>query len=250
MSQHLPLAELEKLKTRIQALRAKTIANGCTEDEALSAAAKVAELLDRHDLSLSDVELREGRCEELGYRSPRKKRIPLDECIGAIADFCDCKVWRERDPDGEVRHVFFGLPSDVVGAHALAELVDAAVRSELGRYKTTRDYGRLRHQDRYLANASFVLGMVASIADKLTAMKAERDKVNRGTGRDLIVLKHGIVDAELARLGLDLRVVEGEAIGRMVLPDAYEAGSEAGAALGIDRPIAGRPRRLRGDEPR
>jgi len=49
-------AALDKLKLRIQALRAKTIDNGCTEEEALSAAAKVAELLDRHDLSLTDVE--------------------------------------------------------------------------------------------------------------------------------------------------------------------------------------------------
>ena len=58
MNQPLNLAALDKLKVRIQSLRAKTIENGCTEDEALSAAAKVAELLDRHDLSLSDVELR------------------------------------------------------------------------------------------------------------------------------------------------------------------------------------------------
>jgi hypothetical protein len=47
--------ELEKLKNRLLALRAKTIANGCTEEEALLAATKVAELLDRHDLSLSDL---------------------------------------------------------------------------------------------------------------------------------------------------------------------------------------------------
>ena len=53
---------LDKLKTRIQALRAKTIDNGCTEDEALAAAAKVAELLDRHDLSLTDIEIRETPC--------------------------------------------------------------------------------------------------------------------------------------------------------------------------------------------
>ena len=57
MDQH-DTAGLDKLKVRIQALRAKTIDNGCTEDEALSAAAKVAELLDRYDLSLTDVELR------------------------------------------------------------------------------------------------------------------------------------------------------------------------------------------------
>jgi hypothetical protein len=34
------LAALDKLKTRIQALRAKTIDNGCTEAEALLAAAR------------------------------------------------------------------------------------------------------------------------------------------------------------------------------------------------------------------
>ncbi len=65
MHQRPNLAELDKLKTRIQALRAKTIGNGCTEDEALSAAAKVAELLDRYDLSLSDIEMREAPCERL-----------------------------------------------------------------------------------------------------------------------------------------------------------------------------------------
>ena len=77
--------------------------------------------------------------------------------------------------------------------------------------------------------------MVASIADKLTAMKAARDQVNRGSGRDLVVLKTCIVDAELAKLGLELRTIEGT--GRMVEPTAYEAGSEAGAALGLDRAI-------------
>ena len=57
------LVALDKLKLRIQALRAKTIDNGCTEDEALSAAAKVAELLDRYDLSLTDIDIREAPCE-------------------------------------------------------------------------------------------------------------------------------------------------------------------------------------------
>jgi hypothetical protein len=41
MDHHPSLAELDKLKTRIQALGAKTIENGCTENEALSAATKV-----------------------------------------------------------------------------------------------------------------------------------------------------------------------------------------------------------------
>src|SRR3977135_2199813 len=199
------VAELDKLKTRIQALRAKTIDNGCTEEEALSAAAKVAELLDRHDLSLTDVEIREAPGERREYETHRKKRIPLDDCIGAIANFCDCRVWREKNQAGETRYVFFGLRSDIEVAHYLTELINTAVRSELGRYKTTPDYRRFRHKERHMANASFTLGMVASIADKVKAAHAGADKERVGTGRDLVVLKAAVVDAELEKLDLKLR---------------------------------------------
>ena len=235
------LAALDKLKVRIQALRAKTIENGCTEDEALSAAAKVAELLDRHDLSLTDVELRAAPCERRAYETYRKKRIPLDDCIGAIAQFCDCRVWREKNAAGESSYVFFGLRSDVEVAHYLAELIDAAVRAELGRFKTSADYGRFRHQQRHLANASFALGMVASIADKLIAMKASRDEVNRGTGRALVVLKTAVVDAEFDKLDMKLRTQRRSS--RMVSMAAYEAGGVAGAALGINPGIGRMPPR-------
>src|SRR3954469_3683493 len=200
-------AELDKLRARIQALRAKTIDNGCTEDEALSAAAKVAELLDRHDLSLSDVELREERCERAEFAAGRRKRIPIDQCVGAVAEFCDCRVWREKTASGEQRYVFFGLRADVAVAHYLTELIDGAVRSELGRFKTSREYLRFRHNERHMANSSFALGMVTSIAEKLTAMKAERDGVNRSSGRDLVVVKSAIVAEEMARLDLNLRTV-------------------------------------------
>lgn len=222
----------DKLRTRIQGLRAKTIDNGCTEGEALAAAAKVAELLDRHDLSLTDVEIRAAPCERREYETRRKKRIPLDDCVGAIAEFCDCRVWREKDPAGEGRYVFFGLRADVEVAHYLTEVIDTAVRSELGRYKTSPEYQRFRHQERHLANASFTLGMVASIADKLMAMKAGRDEVINGTGRGLVVLKTAVVEAELEKLDLKLRTVHRTS--RMISPMAYEAGGEAGASLAIN----------------
>jgi len=228
-------AGLDKLRTRIQGLRAKTIDNGCTEGEALAAAAKVAELLDRYDLSLTDVELREAPCERRAYETHRKKRIPLDDCIGAIADFCDCRVWREKNRAGEARYVFFGLRSDIEVAHYLTELIDTAVRSELGRYKTTSDYRQFRHQERHVANASFALGMIASIADKLTAMKAARDEVNILTGRDLVVLKAAVVDIDLEKLGLKLQTM-GRA-SRMVSTMAYEAGGVAGVSLAINAGI-------------
>ena len=230
-------AALEKLKLRIQALRAKTVANGCTEDEALSAAAKVAELLDRHDLSLSDVELRASSCERRVFETYRKKRIPLDDCIGAIAHFCDCRVWREKNAAGENIYVFFGLAADVEVAHYLAELIDGAVRAELGRFKTSVDYAKFRHQQRHLANASFALGMVVSIADRLVAMKAGRDQANEGAGRGLVVVKTSVVDAEFDKLDLNLR--NQRSGGRMVSMTAYEAGGAAGASLAINPGLGG-----------
>lgn len=222
----------DKLRARVQALRAKTIDNGCTEGEALAAAAKVAELLDRYELTLTDIEIRETQCEERVYETRLRKRIPIDECIGAIAAFCDCRVWREKNAAGEARYVFFGLPADVEVAHYLTELIDGAVRAELGSYKVSADYRRFRHQERHLANASFALGMCASIADRLVAMKAERDGVIRSSGRGLVVLKAAVVDSELERLGLNLRTVEAGP-GRFISPDAYDAGGAAGETVSL-----------------
>ncbi|MDB5617348.1 DUF2786 domain-containing protein [Tardiphaga sp.] len=237
MDAHSDPTALDKLKARIQALRAKTIDNGCTEDEALSAAAKVAELLDRYDLSLTDVEIREATCERRSFETFRKKRIPLDDCIGAIAHFCDRRVWREKNEVGESRYVFFGLRSDIEVAHYLTELVDTAVRSEAGRFKTSREYQKFRHNERHLANSSFSLGMVASIADKLLAMKAERDHVGQTSGRALVAVKASVVEAEFAKLDMNLKTARGGR--RMVSMTAYEAGGLAGASLAIHPGIGG-----------
>lgn len=229
------LNALDRLKARIQGLRAKTTDNGCTEAEAMLAAAKVAELLDRYDLSMTDIELRDAPCERRAFETNRKKRIPLDDCVGSIARFCDCRVWREKNPAGEARYVFFGLKSDVEVAFYLTELIDTAVRTELGHYKNSADYRKLRHQDRHMANTSFALGMVASIADRFEAMKKDRDVVSRATGRDLVVVKAAVVDAEMEKLGLNLRTARRRA--RTVSIDAYDAGGEAAAGVAINAAI-------------
>ena len=223
--------DLDKLKARIQALRAKTTDQGCTEQEAISAAAKVAELLDRHDLSFADLDRREDLCTRGAFETYRKKRVPLDSCIGAIAHFCDCRVWREKNAAGTLSYVFFGLHADVAVALYLADVVDLAIRTELGRYKNSPAYLRFRHNERALANSSFALGMVSSIATKLTVMKQERDGTNRCSGRDLVVAKASVVAEELARLGLTLRQSGGGR--RMVSPNAFDAGKAVGESLPI-----------------
>ncbi|MGI4942391.1 MAG: DUF2786 domain-containing protein, partial [Janthinobacterium lividum] len=105
--------ELDRVIGRIQALRAKTVAQGCTEAEA---AAKVAELLDRYGLDLGERELRAQGCEGAPVETARRRVGPLDDYVPAVAGFFDCRVWGEKSPTGTLRHVVFGLPADVVGA--------------------------------------------------------------------------------------------------------------------------------------
>lgn len=220
--------ELDKLKTRLKALRAKTIANGCTEAEALSAAAKVAELLDRHDLSLSDLDMRETPCVQIAVETNKKQRQPMSACVGAIADYCDCKAWREKDPRGRIRYVFFGLPPNAEMARTIHEMIDAAMQVAWQDYVRKQRF--IRHgQDE---KSAFLFGMAVSIADQLATMKADRDEALRvSSGRDLVVVRHAVVEAAFDTLGLALR--EGQPSGKKLAADAFEAGHAAGALVDV-----------------
>ncbi len=220
--------DLEKLKNRLQGLRAKTTANGCTEEEALSAAAKVAELLDRHDLSISDLEIREERCEQAVIESNRKQRQPISACIPAIADFCDCKVWREKDASGRVRYVFFGLGPSLQMARYAYDVIAVAMQSGWEDYCRSRRFIRYTQDEK----GSFLFGMAVSIADKLAVLKVERNAANLADGgRALVVVRQAVVEAEFAKLSLDFR--QGRASGKKVAAQAFAAGQSAGQAFAI-----------------
>lgn len=226
--------DLDKLKGRLQALRAKTVANGCTEEEALAAAAKVAELLDQHDLSLSDLEIRQEQCEKSAIDTRRKQRQPISACVPAIAEYCDCKVWLEKDEAG-IRYVFFGLRPSIEMAHYVYDVVAAALQGGWEQYVRGQRIIRHRRDEK----GSFQFGMAVSIAEKLTAMKIERDEANRrSSGRDLVVVRHAIVDAEYERLNLDLR--RGRASGKKVEASAFQAGQAAGQSLALRPGVPGR----------
>jgi len=220
--------DLDKLKGRLQALRAKTIANGCTEAEALSAAAKLAELLDRHDLSLSDLELREESCVQSAIETNRKQRQPISACVPAIAEFCDCKVWREKDQTGRIRYVFFGMSASVEMGMSIYEVIAAALQSGWEDYARRQRF--IRHsQDE---KGSFMFGMAISLADKLITSKHERDNATlRATGRDLVVVRKDVVEAEFTKLNMAFR--QGRASGKKVSAEAFDAGHSAGKALDI-----------------
>lgn len=218
----------DKLKDRLQALRAKTVANGCTEAEALAAAEKVAELIDRYHLSVTDLALSQEVCERGFVEVPRKQRQAAAVCAGAIAAFCDCRVWLEPTGTTAVRLVFFGLRTGVDTALCLAEMAIAALHTEWQRYREGQRFLRYGDDNR----GSFQFGMAVTLADRLAALKADRVAITRGSGRDLMLVRTGVVEAAFAKLGLDLRAPGGS--NRKVAVAAFEAGQAAGAEVAID----------------
>jgi hypothetical protein len=220
--------ELDRVIQRIQALRAKTVDRGCTEEEAMAAAAKVSELLDRHNLSLDEVSVRGSDCEGISVATGRKRRTPIDSCIQPLAQFCDCRVWSEEGTDGVLRYVFFGLRADVAAASFLHGLIEITFETECTTFRHSDIYLALAGGARRTALNSFQVGLASGIATKLAALRAARQcSAPKSTGFDLVAAKDSVLDEEIARLGLNF-TTRAMRKRRFVHADAYGAGRAAG----------------------
>ena len=221
-------AAVDRLIGRIQALRSKTVAQGCTEQEALAAASKVAELLDRHGLGLGELDGRRDACEGAAVETGRKRASALDQCVPPIGSFFDCRYWGEKDVAGGLRWIFFGLPADVAAARYLYDLVAIVFDTETKNFRAGPTYETMPTGSRRTATNSFQIGLSHGISSKLGQLRAAREAVLRGgSGRDLVVAKSDLVEREFASLGLQLRE-QNKAGARRVLQDPFEEGHEAG----------------------
>jgi hypothetical protein len=233
-------ADIDRVIQRIQALRAKTVDQGCTEAEAMAAAAKVSELLERHDLTLDEMSVRRSDCEGVKVATGRKRRAPVDSCIPPIAEFCDCRVWGEEGGGEGMRYVFFGLRTDVEAARFLYDLIEATFETESATFRVGDIYQALSGGDRRTALNSFQLGLASGIASKLNALKAARQGAGvKSTGFDLVAVKHAVVDEEIERLGLHFKSRSTTSRGRYVHGGAYHAGKAAGSLFEPNAALGG-----------
>jgi hypothetical protein len=239
-------AELARVKTRIKALTDKTVANGCTEAEAMAAAEMVGRLLERYALSMDEIEVREARCVQVEVPIGGKRRRPIDGCIPAIARFCDCKVWLARGgeaTDGAEmpsvpRYVFFGFETDTALALYLYGVIDRAIGTELVGFKAAKP--QLRAVGLRRAADSFQHGIAARVAERLNEMRDARDAsvhTQRTAGTALILAKHRVVEAAFGET--DIRLVATKAVGQRRVIAAYHAGRAAGEHINLNRPVAG-----------
>jgi len=240
--------ELARVKVRIKALTEKTVANGCTEAEAMSAADMVGRLLERYALSMDEIEVRTAKCVQVEVDLGSRRRRPIDGAIPAIARFCDCKVWlspasRRPAAAGDtrqpgIRYVFFGFETDAALAAYLFAVISRAIATESVAFK--RANPRLSGVKLRGASTSFQHGLAARVAARLDALHDEREasvSARRVTGTALIVVKHQVVEEAFREHGV--RLVNMNALGARVITKAYQEGWAAGARVNLSRPIRG-----------
>lgn len=233
--------ERAKVKARIKALAEKTVSNGCTEAEAMSAAEMVGRLLEQYALSMDEIDIREERCLQVAIPYGGKRVRPIAYCLPAIARFCDCKFWTHSE---EHTYVFYGLEPDTELAQYLFHVVEASMRSGLADFKN--NHPELSGTDLRSASRSFQLGMADRLGERLDAMLRKREAsvaAKASTGTALVVAKRRIVDDAFANTGIKL-VSAGGGGGYYGDKGAFHSGREAGNGVNLNRPVNGSGRAL------
>ena len=217
---------------RIQALLAKTVDQGCTEAEALLAASKAKELMDKYQINLSEAHLEDEGFVRGTSERPEKRRFNAQKWLAAaVANYCDCKVWETttmKHGKWSTAVVFFGLRSDVEMANWLLKALEAFT------WVQTDKFGGL-----YFERRNFAMGCSRRISERLKEeATARRSKdLNMSSGRNLVVVKNALVKREFNKLGILLRQTQSSyTMGGS--SGAKDAGRAAGNKANFGRPVA------------
>lgn len=224
--------ELERAKTLIRNLHAKATSTGVGEGEAMLYADKVGELLRQFDLTLTDVMITQERCIQ---REVFAADDAMGSIISGIGQLCALVVYNKTGAS-PVTYVLFGMERDVELAIFLYEMCHEAadvgwgdhINAGLGHTKKQRE--------------SFRAGFGHRVYDRLQEMKLRRDREREvrmaanPTGRDLVLVREGIVQEEFERTGIRLRTrVANYAKDR----DAFYRGHAHGDNVNLTSPIEG-----------
>lgn len=180
----------EAMARKIRALLAKAEDSAATEAEAMSAANKAKELLDKYQLDIGAVGLMEEGFDELRASSETKESARIQKIIGFwVGKYTDTIGLSMGQGRGKPSvGTYFGLKSDVIFAVWLAQSLEKYVLRNSEPFKCFgKDYYK-----------SYRDGVCLGIIDKIQEAIKERDcKKSAGCGTDLVPIdKEAIVSHE------------------------------------------------------
>lgn len=211
----------DAIAARIRALLAKTVATGATEAEAMTAAEKARELMEKYRIEAGDLDK-----EPIRVETPEQRRGALIRAnlMAGVGRFCQVMAYRGADDNFR----FVGREGDVVFATWLLDALEAFVS------RRTLDHvaslGGMSRGARDRALQSFTLGACARISERL---REASPAVSRGEARAI---------AEYLK-GQGIAIVTQKRRGSTTVDrDSFDAGRSAGDGAQFNRPVnAGQP---------
>lgn len=232
--------DLSRIRARLRALREKTIANGCTEAEAIAASEKAAELLSRHGLSEADLSF------DTFVFSHRHvgKRSPLEVVWIGVARFADCKAWYMR-PGGRLHITYFGRERDVLVAEYVHDVLAGAVARALREFRASSTYkARRTARTRGQALKAFEEGLGRSITAKLGEGLWQR---YGDDAKERVRRTAELLDRECASAGFNFGKVRKLTKSQGVFRDNARAeGRAAGGKIDVAAGVPSRPDEIAG----
>lgn len=221
------MIERERIAAKVRALRAKTVENGCTEDEAVAAAAKAAELLARYNLTLDEVEI---RASPLG-----RQRSHHDDAVGerlwkiaaALSTLTGAVYWASPAGVHPVEINFFGFRHEVEVARYLLDICARAMRQEQ----------RALAAQYSLATPSFRRRKINPFLDGMADRLHRRILDLRPRGHGLVLVRSEIISVGLKEAGITTR--RRGARPSMDAEAAYADGVRAGDRVALNQGLTG-----------
>lgn len=222
--------ERDQLLVKIAAMLNVRTERGATPAEAATAAAKVAELLEKYGLSRAEAEAAGepavGVTSSQASTDRRQPPVWMHDLATGVSVACHCRALRVTFADGSATSMeFFGVDPDPTVA---AWLYDYCVRSVDVAAVDAGRKSRLRGQRLRLHNASFRESAAWRIAKRLEAL-------GRGpAGRGLVESRQSLIEQYIARQHGDVPAAKTPPMkGGDLLGDL--AGLQFGESLDIDR---------------
>lgn len=222
---------------KIKALLSKTIENGATEDEAIAAAMKARELMDKYDIDLTTLDMKAEGFETLinQYFAVSPEHRAATAIAVAVAAYTDTKVYGTNNRSAIA---YFGLKSDVAFATWLeTTLVGFVVRN-------AEVYIKEWKAQQFVPNSgatkterlSFIMGCSARIAKRLRD-EADKRRESKGTGSMALVVrdKAQVVTEEWAKLNMKLGKAAGQKV--RLSNSGWDSGARTGDEARWDKPV-------------
>ena len=207
----------KKLLERIKAILAKTMANGCTEAEAMAALAKARELMATYEIDEKELDaFSKEKTTTFATENRDPYEIKRNLCVN-VGKFTRCKAYSDR---AEVIN-FAGKESDIVFAAWLLDTLQMFVMRELRAYQKKLITEKGISHSNNLTSASFVAGCAHRINERLK----ELAPLDWAKTQELIV----------SELGMQLTKARGRS--RNLSEKDAKAGYKAGEHARFDRPV-------------